>query len=99
MDSEKVTTFLDFIPKKSNFDLNQNRLMVNRILRERIQSKLFKGKAILLMGARQIGKTTLLKSVFNAREDILWFNGDETDVQELFATASATRLKALFGAK
>ncbi len=51
------------------------------------------------MGARQIGKTTLLKSVFNAREDILWFNGDETDVQELFATASATRLKALFGAK
>ncbi len=99
MKSEKVITFLDFVPKKSNFELNQNKLMIDRILRERIQSKLFKGKAIILMGARQIGKTTLLKSVFGTREDILWLNGDETDVQELFATASATRLKAFFGSK
>lgn len=73
--------------------------MIDRALKERIQSKLFKGKAILLMGARQIGKTTLLKSVFGTGEDILWFNGDETDVQELFANASATRLKAYFGKK
>lgn len=73
--------------------------MIDRILRERVWAKLFKGKAILLMGARQIGKTTLLKSVFGTGEDVLWFNGDERDVQELFANASATRLKVFFGKK
>src|SRR5690606_41606445 len=73
--------------------------MINRILREKIKSKLFKGKAIILTGARQIGKTTLLKSIFGNEEDVLWLNGDEIDIQELFSSISATRLKAIFGSK
>lgn len=71
--------------------------MVNRFLKDKIKSKLFKGKAIILMGARQIGKTTLLKSVFGEEKEVLWLNGDEVDVQELFSAVSSTRLKAIFG--
>lgn len=73
--------------------------MIERILQKPIQDKIFKGKAIILTGARQIGKTTLLKSIIENRDDILWLNGDEVDVQQLFSSVSATRLKAVFGTK
>ena len=64
-----------------------------------IEKKLFDGKAILLMGPRQVGKTTLLKELFGGREDVMWLNGDELDVQVLFEGVSATRLRAMFGRK
>ncbi len=73
--------------------------MIKRKLHNIINSKLFKGKAIILFGARQVGKTTLLKSLFNEIEDLLWLNGDELDIQNLFQNISATRLKAIFGSK
>jgi len=44
------------------------------------------------MGARQIGKTTLLKHIFS--ENTFWLNGDELEVRNLFANISAVRLKA-----
>lgn len=73
--------------------------MIQRTLHKPLQSKLFKGKAIILTGARQIGKTTLLKSLFENQDEVLWLNGDETDVQQLFESVSSTRLKAFFGSK
>lgn len=46
--------------------------MIHGILFDTINSQLFKGKAILLMGCRQIGKTTLLKQLFAGRDDVKW---------------------------
>lgn len=37
-----------------------------------------KDKAIVLFGARQIGKTTLLQTIFNG-EKTRWLSGDEVD--------------------
>lgn len=37
--------------------------MYNRALESRIDSWLFKGKILLLFGARQVGKTTLCKNL------------------------------------
>jgi uncharacterized protein len=73
--------------------------MIERILEKTIKNRLNKGKAIVLLGARQVGKTTLLKAIFAKSLDVLWLNGDELDVQALFETISATRLKAIFGTK
>src|SRR5690606_19124152 len=73
--------------------------MITRDLEHTITSKLNKGKAIILMGARQVGKTTLLKKLFSNEADVLWLNGDELDVQALFAGISATRLQAIIGNK
>lgn len=39
-------------------------------------------KAIIIMGARQVGKSTLLKKVFEGSTDTLWMNGDDIDVQQ-----------------
>ena len=74
--------------------------MISRLCGELIQSSLDAKKVIILSGARQTGKTTLLKSLFDERtEPALWFNGDELDVQELFARLSAQRFKAYIGEK
>jgi len=43
--------------------------MIKRTLEATIQSRLFKNKAIILMGPKQVGKTTLIKTLFNDRED------------------------------
>jgi predicted AAA+ superfamily ATPase len=73
--------------------------MVERVLEEIVKNKLNTGKAIVLLGARQVGKTTLLKKLFGNSVDVLWLNGDEIDVQALFSTISATRLRTIFGNK
>jgi predicted AAA+ superfamily ATPase len=73
--------------------------MVNRLLVKTIAARINQGKVIILLGARQVGKTTLLKDIFGNHDDILWLNGDETDVQNLFTNVSVARFKAIFGTK
>lgn len=73
--------------------------MIKRILAKTIQKQLNTNKAIVLLGARQVGKTTLLKTLFENLPDVLWMNGDELDIQALFENISAPRLKAIFGNK
>lgn len=73
--------------------------MIQRIISKNLEEKLFKGKAIIIVGARQVGKTTLLKKAFGGNEDVLWINGDEPDIQTLFNDVTSTRLKAIIGSK
>jgi len=73
--------------------------MIRRILEEKIEAKLFEGKAIIVLGARQCGKTTLLKKIVRNKSDVLWLNADETDTVALFENASSSRLKAIFAGK
>lgn len=70
--------------------------MIERLLYKTIENKLFTGKIIILTGARQVGKTTLLKQLLRQKEGVLWLNGDELQVQNLFANASADRLLSEF---
>ena len=72
--------------------------MIKRILENQIVSLLGSGKAIIIMGARQVGKSTLLDTIFHDKKDVLWMTGDDLDVQELFSQMTSTRLKALLGA-
>lgn len=72
--------------------------MIPRKLKEIIESRLGKGKAVIIVGPRQVGKTTLIKSMFGtAGITVRWFNGDDADTRELFADATSTRLGALIG--
>jgi len=51
------------------------------------------------MGPRQVGKTTLLKSLFEKSTEIIWLNGDEPDIQSIFENISSKRLEAIIGNK
>ena len=69
--------------------------MIARILEKNIKTKFFKGKAIILLGPRQVGKTTLLKKMATNLKDTLWLNADNFEVQTLFETPSSSRFKAI----
>lgn len=73
--------------------------MIPRDLQTKIVSSCFKGKIILLLGARQVGKTTLLKEVVRqSGKPSIWFNADEADILESFSTAAtSTQLIRLIG--
>lgn len=71
--------------------------MIHRTIQQRIQEKLFKDKVIILLGPRQVGKTTLLREIVQGDSDALWLNADEPDIQALFENATSTRLKNYFG--
>ncbi len=73
--------------------------MIKRQLLEVISKNLFAGKAIILMGPRQVGKTTILREIIGNMTDSIWLNGDESDIQALFDNISSTRLNALFADK
>lgn len=68
-------------------------------LEKQIQQNLNQGKAIIILGARQVGKTTLLDILFKDNNKCILLNGDELDIQKLFADISADRLKSIFGEK
>ena len=72
--------------------------MIRRSIEKDIHQRMFDGKAIIIMGARQVGKTTLIKQILDHNdESIFWFNGDDADTRNLFEDISATRLSSIIG--
>lgn len=71
--------------------------MIQRVLESKISQLIGGGKAIVIIGARQVGKSTLLDTVFRDQKDVMWLTGDDLDVQELFSQMTSSRLKALLG--
>ena len=71
--------------------------MIHRTLENKLKQLLGSPKAIIVMGARQVGKSTLLHALFDSYDDVIWMNGDDPDVQELFNKMTSTRLKAIVG--
>ena len=69
--------------------------MIKRSLAEILQRNKGKRKALILLGARQTGKTTLLKELFGNRSNVLWLNGDEPDTLAMFSDATSTRLRSM----
>jgi uncharacterized protein len=72
--------------------------MIERVLQNAIKERLFKGKALLLFGARQTGKSTLaIEMLENQDKSWIVMNGDDADVREVLSSTSASKLKALIG--
>jgi len=70
--------------------------MIDRIVERGIEERLFRGKVILLCGARQTGKTTLVKDLIKNHGGA-YYNGDEPDVRARFSNRTSSELKALIG--
>lgn len=73
--------------------------MYRRTLQDVIARHIGQGKAIILYGPRQVGKTTVLKQLMDGRDGVLWLNGDEQDVRMLFEGISSTRLASIVGSR
>lgn len=74
--------------------------MIKRRLYKPIVDRLYKGKAIILVGARQVGKTTLFKTI-DSELDIPAerLNCDDPGVRALLSNASLSQLRLLAGNK
>ena len=73
--------------------------MIKRQVEERILARLNDKKAIIILGARQTGKTTLIESIFSKKENVIWMNGDEPDTAMTLEGANSARLKNLLAGK
>lgn len=73
-------------------------IQIARQITDEIQNDCFKGKVILLLGARQIGKSTLIKMLSFSKEiQTLWLDGENADVHLLLQNANSERLKQIAG--
>jgi predicted AAA+ superfamily ATPase len=69
--------------------------MIRRVLTEIIQSKT--NKAIIVLGPRQTGKTTLLNSIIQDLNNKLFLDCDDPLVRELLENANTERLRQIIG--
>jgi len=73
-------------------------MMIERSLLKIAESKLFKGKAIIILGARQTGKTTLVKKILTMQGSPGTFlNCDEPAVKSFLEEVSTAKWKQLIG--
>lgn len=70
--------------------------MIKRALFSLISSNVGKGKAIVLLGPRQVGKTTLIQEFLSGKE-VLFLDGDDPVIRDLLHDAGTSKLKAIIG--
>lgn len=72
--------------------------MIKRSLYQKILSRIEDRRAIILFGARQVGKTTLLRHLLDQLDpEYIWLNGDEPDIRKQLQDTSSTFLRSLIG--
>jgi len=70
--------------------------MINRNLAVRIKAKMHGGKTILLIGARQVGKTTLIEQLL-ADKEYLFLDGDDPGIIKLLDRPDRQRIQEVIG--
>lgn len=72
--------------------------MIQRKLNKLIENQLYKGKAIILIGARQVGKTTLLNHIVQESDlSTLMMNCDEPEPRAVLSDTNVAKLNLLIG--
>ncbi|MBX2967384.1 MAG: ATP-binding protein [Cyclobacteriaceae bacterium] len=73
---------------------------VARVIEKRLADDFFSGKSILLIGPRQVGKTTLIhKLLADKSDDSLIVNADDPTAIRLFTDVNTEQLRAIIGQK
>ncbi|HOO83196.1 MAG TPA: ATP-binding protein, partial [Prolixibacteraceae bacterium] len=70
--------------------------MYPRLLKNKIESRIDKGKAIIIIGPRQVGKTTLIESILESK-DYLLLNGDDPKQRSLLTEPNTEQIRTILG--
>ncbi len=73
-------------------------MQFERALQPSIESKMGSGKAIILIGPRQVGKTTLIREILK-NKDFLFLNGDDPTVRQVLNSPNTMELQNIIGEK
>ena len=69
--------------------------IIRRKIQDIIEKRLFQGKIIIIYGARQVGKTTLVKELIKKYGDELsYYSGDDFDVRDKLADKTSAQLNS-----
>ncbi|MBO5810557.1 MAG: AAA family ATPase, partial [Bacteroidales bacterium] len=71
--------------------------MIQRQIENNIKDDFNKGKIIIVLGARQVGKTTLFDSIISDYDKVLKLNCDDYDDRADLESKTSTELKNLIG--
>lgn len=63
---------------------------------DNLRAKIGKGKIIILLGPRQVVKTTLIKTLLIGKE-YLFLDGDDPTVRSILDTPNTEQIKSLLG--
>jgi len=89
---------LDYIPENTYLCIVKQDDMIERKLDKIIKKQLFKGKVIVIVGPRQVGKTTLLgELVRKSDKRVLALNCDEPEVQTMLTNTNVAKLRSIIG--
>jgi len=82
---------VDYIPHKPIF-------VIKRTLADQLTKRLDDPKALIVLGPRQVGKTTLIRALMTPHQsETVWWNGDDADIRSSLHKTTAARLKHLVG--
>ncbi|MEP7267529.1 MAG: AAA family ATPase [Saprospiraceae bacterium] len=69
--------------------------MIDRKLKNKIEQYWDSGKILIVIGPRQVGKTTLLEGICSKEGDYLFLNGDDVITQNTLENIGEVQLKAI----
>jgi predicted AAA+ superfamily ATPase len=72
-------------------------MLIKRYLLTQVRETLTDGNVAIVYGARQTGKTTLVRALLDTNKQGLYLNCDEPDIRERLTNKTSTEIKALFG--
>ncbi len=73
-------------------------MLLTRKLKHTINKRLNDNKAIIILGARQVGKSTLLEQLEDSlAEPCIWWNGDNSDIRQILEQSNVSQLKSYLG--
>ncbi len=70
--------------------------MYRRIIENIVSKKVGKGKAIIIVGARQVGKTTLIKDLLKEKE-YLFLDADDPSTRKLLTNPNTEQIRSILG--
>ena len=70
--------------------------MYKRTIEDSIKKRINPKKAIVLIGARQVGKTTLIKSLLH-KQNFLFLDGDNPDIRDILDNPNTEQIKRIIG--
>ena len=95
INSRKIIIFEELNPQILLY-LQKLCAMIERILYQQLHSDMFNGKAILLFGPRQVGKSTLVNTLLSGvSESKLVLNADDPVVRNIFDNPNVEQLRQI----
>lgn len=71
--------------------------MIKRLIDKQVEKRWEDPKALIILGPRQVGKTTFLKALASKEKGVVWWNGDDFEVRKMLENPNSKQLEALIG--